>query len=211
MSRVTLPFDLPLERLRVTAWPDAVVDAVGHDTRSPYVERFWLPLLGPSTLLLARRLGAELDRHPDGFDLDLEATAHSLGLGLRAGTRGPFFRALARTAQFDLTRSVGPAALAARTRLGTLTEHQVRRLPTHLQAEHAEWTASARREPDETQRRRRARRLALSLLELGETTEAAELQLHRWRVHPALAHDALRWATARLAERPPAPASSEVA
>jgi hypothetical protein len=33
--------------------------------------------------------------------------------------------------------------------------------------------------------RNRSRRLALSLLELGEDLEATERQLHRWRFHPA--------------------------
>ena len=27
--------------VHVTPWPDPVIDAVGHDARSPYVERFW--------------------------------------------------------------------------------------------------------------------------------------------------------------------------
>ncbi len=48
MSRPALPFSLPLEQLHVTPWHDPVVDAVGHDLRSPYVERYWLALLGPS-------------------------------------------------------------------------------------------------------------------------------------------------------------------
>jgi hypothetical protein len=83
-----------------------------------------------------------------------------------------------------------------RLRLQPLTHRQVSRLPERLQAEHRLWMAQ-HEVPDEEQRRQRARRLALSLLELGETTQAAELQLHRWKVHPALAHDALRWAEAR--------------
>jgi hypothetical protein len=40
----------------------------------------------------------------------------------------------------------------------------------------------------------RARSLALSMLELGEDTEAIERQLHHWRFHPAVAHEAMRWA-----------------
>jgi hypothetical protein len=31
-----------------TAWPEAVIDAVGHDPHSTYVEMFWLEILGPS-------------------------------------------------------------------------------------------------------------------------------------------------------------------
>jgi hypothetical protein len=39
-------------------------------------------------------------------------------------------------------------------------------------------------------------------LEIGESLEAAERQLHRWKVHPAVAHEALRWATAQHSEAP---------
>jgi hypothetical protein len=42
--------------------------------------------------------------------------------------------------------------------------------------------------------RERARRLALTLLELGEDLETTERQLHRWRFHPAVAYEAVRWA-----------------
>ena len=41
---------------------------------------------------------------------------------------------------------------------------------------------------------KRARRLALSLVELGEDVEATERQLLRWRFHPTLAREATRWA-----------------
>jgi hypothetical protein len=44
------------------------------------------------------------------------------------------------------------------------------------------------------QLKERARGLALSLLELGEAPEATERQLHRWRLHPAIAHEAVGWA-----------------
>lgn len=36
--------------VHVTPWPDPVIDAVGHDARSPYVERFWLSILGPPNM-----------------------------------------------------------------------------------------------------------------------------------------------------------------
>ena len=46
----------------------------------------------------------------------------------------------------------------------------------------------------------RARRLALSLLELGEDVEATERQLHRWRFHPIAAREATAWAWRRHSE-----------
>ena len=42
--------DLTVPTLRITAWPDAVIDAVGHDPRSTYVEMFWLSILGPTRM-----------------------------------------------------------------------------------------------------------------------------------------------------------------
>ncbi|MFN8017721.1 MAG: hypothetical protein U0P45_06325 [Acidimicrobiales bacterium] len=208
MTRPSLPYDLPADHLRVTPWHDPVLDAVGHDPRSPYVERFLLPILGPSTTLLVRRLATELEAQPEGLDLDLDATARSLGLSLRGGPTGPFYRALARTQQFHITAPTGPTAFKVRLRLQTLTHRQVDRLPEALRREHAAWTTAPSAEPDDEQRRRRARLLALSLLELGEPLEAAQLQLHRWKVHPAVATDALRWAQARIAGKPPVVAAA---
>ena len=90
-----------------------------------------------------------------------------------------------------------------RTKLQTLTRHQVDRLPPTVQEEHAAWVAASEATPTPEERRTRARRLALSLLELGEAPEAVELQLHRWKFHPGMAHEALRWAEARRDDRRP--------
>lgn len=197
MTRPKLPFDLPIDHLRISRWDDPVVDALGHDPRSAYVERFWLALLGPTTTLLVRRLAAQLEDEPGGFDLPLEETARTLGLGLRGGLSGPFYRALARTGQFHITKAVGPQELATRTRLQTLTRHQIERLPATLREEHAAWEAAASVAPSAEEHRARARRLALGLFELGDEPEAVERQLHRWHVHPGMAHEAVRWARAR--------------
>jgi hypothetical protein len=37
--------------LCVEPWHDPVIDEVGHDPRSTYVETFWLPVLGPTTII----------------------------------------------------------------------------------------------------------------------------------------------------------------
>lgn len=34
--------------ITIEAWRDPVVEALGHDPRSLYVETFWLPVLGPT-------------------------------------------------------------------------------------------------------------------------------------------------------------------
>jgi hypothetical protein len=205
---MTEPPTYPIETLQVQAWPDPVIDEVGHDVRSAYVERFWLGVLGPSATWLLRRLVAGLEDAPDGFDLDLARTATELGLGTRSGRHSPFFRSIERLGRFGATHLVADHTLRVRRRLPPLTRIQLARLPEALRADHEAWVAGPSTTLPVDQLRERARGLALSLLELGEDREAAERQLHRWRLHPAIAHDAVAWAVARRGVSRPAPASN---
>jgi hypothetical protein len=177
----------------IRPWPDEVIDRLGHDPRSPYVELFWLGVLGPSTTWLLRRLAAGLEAEPAGFELPLAATARALGLGDRNGRNSPFMRALTRCCQFGLAQAHDRSTLAVRRKLPPLNRRQLVRLPEHLQQAHERWQVHQLR-PEAEQVLRRARHLALSLLELGEDVESTERQLHRWRFHPALAREATAWA-----------------
>jgi hypothetical protein len=174
-----------------------VVDELGHDLRSHYVERYWLGILGPSTTLLLRHIATGFDRAPDGFTLHLADTARALGLGPRSGRHSPFLRALDRSCQFGLARRHHDR-FEVRRRLPPLTRLHLARLPEPLQLEHQEWVERALAQPTPADAMRRARRLALGLFELGEDVDSVECQLHQWRFHPAMAHEAVRWARAQL-------------
>ena len=189
VSESRLPAAVP-----VRPWPDGVIDALGHDPRSSYVEQFWLGILGPSTTWLLRRLAAGLEAHPEGFDLPLADTAQALGLGSKGGRHSPFMRALGRCCQFDLAEARPDGVLAVRRKLPPLSRRQLLRLPPSLQAAHAEWQQAQLRTPAADQLRDRCRRLALSLIELGEDLEATERQLQRWKFHPMLSREAAMWA-----------------
>jgi hypothetical protein len=180
--------------LAVVAWTDPVIDTLGHDPRSWYVEQFWLGIIGPSSTWLLRRIAGRFDTDPDGFELDLEETARSLGLGGRQGHHSLFQRTVSRCISFRLARPHGPGALAVHRRIPPLTLRQLDRLPASLQTLHAEWSAAQNRTGQPNEARDRSRRLALKLLDIGADRTAVELQLIRWRVHPAMAHEATHWA-----------------
>lgn len=182
------------QSLTVVPWPDEVIDALGHDPRSAYVETFWLGILGPSTTWLLRRLVAGLDYHPDGFELPLAETARALGLGDKGGRNSPFVRAMSRLVQFDMARRYATNSLAVRRRVPPLNRKQVMRLPFSLQEAHERFQSSDLRQPAIHDVRGRARQLALSMFELGEDLEASERQLMRWRFHPSIVRDAVTWA-----------------
>jgi hypothetical protein len=185
------------ETLTIRPWTHDVIDRVGFDPRSPYVERFWLGVLGPSTTWLMRRFAAGFDAEPEGFELALGETARALGLGDRGGRHSPFLRSLNRCIQFEMAQVVHPTELAVRRRLPALNRRHLLRLAPAQQEEHRRFQERQLAEPDNATQERRSRQLALSLLELGEDPEEAERQLLRWRYAPALARESALWAWRR--------------
>lgn len=186
----------PTDALTIRPLRDEQVDRLGIDPRSPYVEEFWLGILGPSTTWLARRLAATFDDQPDGFDLPLAETARTLGLGDRGGRHSPFLRAVNRLVMFDFAQATGPDRLAVRRFVPTLGHRQLARLGPEREALHEAWLATSGTRPTGSSdaQRRRSRHLALSLVELGEERDATERQLLRWQYPPAVASEAAGWA-----------------
>ena len=144
--------EFPEPNIRVMAWPDPVLDQLGHDPRSLYVERYWLSILGPSSILLIRRLAMELEQQPDGFTFETAQWAQELGLGIKGGKNGPFWRSILRACRFGAAQRNGDL-LAVRRRLPPLTARQIERLPGQLRLSHQAWV---------DERARQARRSTVS-------------------------------------------------
>jgi hypothetical protein len=185
----------------VTAWTDPVVDTLGHDPRSWYAETFWLPTLGPTALLLMRHLADRFDRARPGASLTLGVaeTAAALGLGTGEGEHGPLMRSVGRLVQFDLACPApgGEHHYAVRRYVPPVNRRHIRRLPPMLQAQHDEWNAAANQSPALDLARRRARRVAFTLYELGDDRDAAERTLLAAGFPAHLCRDAAEWAHQR--------------
>lgn len=200
--------------LHVLPWPDDVLDHLGFDPRSEYAEDYWLPVLGPSTLLLLRRTASGFDYSPDGFSLDLSETARSLGLGDRSGRNSPFVRALNRCVQFGMAQVTAPDELSVRRRLPPLSRNHLNHLSPVLRARHEAWQAEQLGSPRDQEQLNRARRLALSLAEVGHDWGGVERQLLRWRYPADHVRDAIAWARAQQQWRAvgnPGPGQTEAA
>jgi hypothetical protein len=186
------------------AWQDPIVDRLGHDPRSRYCERFWLPVLGPSTVCLLRHLVGRLEEEPSGARVDLAEVARAIGLGEHAGRSGAFARTFTRAIDFDMARLVG-STIAVRRRIPPLPRRHLARLSVAARTEHE---ALMRDGHDGLEAK--ARQLALSLARLGEDAAATERQLRRWRFDADLARRCALWA-ASVAEgsaHPPAVAKA---
>ncbi len=180
-------------RLGVLPWvvETAPTDAVDHDPRSGYVETFWLPVLGPSTTLLVRRLAERFEASPDGFELDSAAMGVDLGLGSKVSGRSGIVRTIDRCVTFKLAEFRGDV-LHVRRRLPTLSMRQTRKLSPRLRALHGGWLEAAM--PQQHAVVLRASHVARSLLALGESPAAVEHQLQQWNFTPPVTWHAVRQA-----------------
>lgn len=168
--------------ITIRPWVDPVVDDDGFDPRSRYVEVFWLGVLGPTATWLLRRLVAGLERSPEGYDLDLHATAQAMGLSYTSGRASPFSKALQRCVMFGLAYPV-EGGLAVRRRVPPISFRHLRRMPESVQAAHADWLHASIGIDDLT----RAHRLATTLLDLGDDSTVIEHHLVALGVSDAVA------------------------
>lgn len=123
------------ERLRIESLRDPLVEALGHPPGSAYSRRYYLPLIGPSSLICAELLSDGLAHQPDGYDVSVSALGSALGLPGRDGRN--LARTLQRLVRFGLARH-HPALDVYRVRLAwpPLTQRQVAHLPPPLAALH---------------------------------------------------------------------------
>ena len=95
----------PVE-LTVRAWSTdrgVALFPVQHE----YVEMLWLPVIGPSSTWLLRRLGSWALAFPDGVSVVLPELSESLGLGWTAGVHSSLQRSMRRLVMFGLARWSG--------------------------------------------------------------------------------------------------------
>lgn len=130
--------DLP-PSLQVVAWEDPVIDQLGFEPNHPYVEGCWLPLLGPTSTLLYRRLATFVTAEPL-VEVDTTQLAADMGVSNRLGKNGPFMRSLHRLTRFEVARWNDDGTLAVRRKLPPLPEYKARRLTPSAYLFHAETT-----------------------------------------------------------------------
>lgn len=156
----------------IRPWIDPLVDEIGHDPRSLYVERFWLGVLGPTATWVLRRLTAGLAEHHDGYCVDLVSTATSMGLSFNPGRSSPFSKALQRCTMFGLAHQTSDG-FAVRRRVPTVAHRHLRRMPDSVRDEHDRWE-SAHAATDHFDR---AHALAMAMLQVGDDCALIEHQL----------------------------------
>ena len=185
MSTAAATPSMPTPVITVRPWVDPVIDDDGFDPRSRYVELFWLGVLGPTGTWLLRRLVARLEQSPDGYELDLPATARAMGLSYTVGRSSPFSKALQRCVMFGLAHPID-GGIAVRRRLPPISSRHLQRMPDDVQAAHRAWEQT----PIAYDELSRAHQLAQVLSQTGEEAALIEHRLVAVGVRDAVAAEA---------------------
>lgn len=178
---------LSSKKLVVVPWHDPVVEEIGFDARSRYVELFWLNVLGPSATWILRRIAAGFDTYPGGYELDVPATAAAIGLAFSDRPNNPFTRSMRRCMWFGVAQPM-QGGLAVRRTLPPVSQHHLARMPHELRRLHESWLIGAEIDADNNQYQfNRATALAQVLIESGEEPSLIETQLTRLDVPAGIA------------------------
>ncbi len=128
--------------INIVQWKDSLVEHDGYAIDDPYIEMFWLPVLGPTATWLLRRLAGGLQQQPDGYMVDMADLARGIGVTYTPGRHNPFARALNRCTMFGAAQQIAVQPLrtiAVRSVLPQLPVRHLSRLPHPLRVAHHDW------------------------------------------------------------------------
>jgi hypothetical protein len=111
--------------------PNPKVRRVGFTLDDPYVEQVWAAVIGPSALLVLRRLPM-LWREREPAVVDLRELGQSLGLGPSLARSGRTWKTIERPVGFGMAHWLPGDELGVRTQVAPLSGRQLARAP--------EWT-----------------------------------------------------------------------
>jgi hypothetical protein len=111
--------------------PNPKVQRIGFDLGDAYLEQVYAGVIGPTSVLLLRRLPL-LWRDREPALVDLRELGVSLGLGASTAPSGHTWRTIQRLVRFGLAHWLAGDELGVRTQVAPLQDRQLRRLP--------EWT-----------------------------------------------------------------------
>jgi hypothetical protein len=115
--------------------PDPRVHRAGFGLEDPYLERCWLPVIGPTSVLLLRRL-PQLWQNDPLIGVPVEDLAVVLGLGRGTGRNSPVWRTIDRLCRFNFAARVADNEVEVYTEVPPLSRRMLDALPPSIGAAH---------------------------------------------------------------------------
>lgn len=115
--------------------PNPTVRRAGFSLDDPYVERCWAPVLGPSSILLLRRI-PDLWKQSPTVGVRVDELGRSIGLGGGKGRHSPIRHTLDRIVRHRFARWVDDHELAVWTEARPLNDRHLARVPDGVRQDH---------------------------------------------------------------------------
>lgn len=116
--------------------PNRQVRRVGFDLSDTYVEQCWSAVVGPSAVMLLRRM-PELWRHEVPARIPASELSRSIGLGAGTGANSRLMATMERLAKFGLARrGTDPNQIDVYLEVAPLHDGQLKRVPEWTRATH---------------------------------------------------------------------------
>ena len=126
--------------LEPVAHPDPRVHRAGFALDHPYLERCWLPVIGPTSVLMLRRMPI-LWQHDPAVGVPVEELAAVLGLG-GTGRNSPVWRTIDRLARFNFANRIGDNHVEVYTEVPPLSRRHLAALPASVRETHDQLLAA---------------------------------------------------------------------
>ena len=118
-----------------TPHPDPRVHRAGFELDGPYLERCWLPVIGPSSVLLLRRM-PHLWQRGASVAVPVSELANALGLGGGTAKNSPVWRTADRLVRFRFAAWATPRELEVYSEIAPLPQRYLDRLPEPIRETH---------------------------------------------------------------------------
>lgn len=120
---------------------DAETNSLGWDLNHPYLETFWLPVIGPTSTVLLRYVGRHV-RTTSYKPFSGEEIGQALGLSRGTGRNSALAKTFRRLAHFglvvyDSAEDDPNFRITVPSRVPPLTSPRVQKLPEHLRILHS--------------------------------------------------------------------------
>jgi len=163
----------------------------------PYIEAFWLKILGPTATLLTNHLTINSMINTGAFKSELGTLSAQMGTGMRSGNQSPVAKQLKRLVQNEIIFQISENEFLVPKSLRAMNQIQIAKLSEKQRSEHEQWISRLNVSPLSTQRKRM--KSLLSRLDLvGMDTKSIQNAISSCGLHPSIIGEAIAYTSLQM-------------
>jgi len=156
----------------------------------PYVETFWLKVLGPTATLLTNYLSMNSITNRNAFKADLSELSFELGTGVRSGKQSPVSKQLKRLVQNEIIFQISENEFLVPKCISPMKVMQLSKLDNQNRIRHEVWMQRLNISPLSTQRKR-MKSLLCRLDLTGADKQSVANAISSCGLHPSIIGEAI--------------------